>query len=135
MALTLKGRVVDLTPPVSNEYNGRTYCKQNIVLEFGEDEPSMVAFEFDPDRKQDAASAIIGEDVEVSFKSVSFESKKERGTYFTTNKLYRITFLNPRNVSAPAPAASASAAAPVEKATAPAPVAAETADESSELPF
>jgi hypothetical protein len=130
MALTLKGRVVDLTPPVSNEYNGRTYCKQNIVLEFGEDEPSMVAFEFDPDRKQDAASAIIGEDVEVSFKSVSFESKKERGTYFTTNKLYRITFLNPR-VPVPAPAPAAYVLAPAPTATAPA----EIADESSELPF
>lgn len=112
MALSIKGRVVELTPPVSNEYNGRTYCKQSIVLEYGEDEPSIVAFEFDPDRKADAASAKAGEEVEISFKSVSFESKKEKGVYFTTNRLFRINFLSARSTQTPTPQASAPAPTP-----------------------
>lgn len=132
MALSVKGRVVATPPPVSSEYNGKTFCKQTVVLECGEEEPYEVAFEFDPDRKADAATLREGEQVEISFKSVSYESKKQAGTYFTTNRLLRVNFLSPRPTQTPAPAQAAAPQA--AQATIAAPAAA-AADDSDSLPF
>jgi hypothetical protein len=133
MALSVKGRVVATPPPVSSEYNGKTFCKQTVVLECGEEEPYEVAFEFDPDRKADAASIREGEQVEISFKSVSYESKKQAGTYFTTNRLLRVNFLSPRTAEASAPAAAPAQQAAPAQATFAAPVS--TTEDDGSLPF
>jgi len=133
MAQTLKGRVVKLEAPTAQTAGDRSWANQQLILDYGEMQSINFALDFDPDKMPEAASAMVGDIVEVEYFGVANEGKNANaGKWFSKNILRNITFV--KTVARPT-STSAPAAAPVEKATAPAPVAAETADESSELPF
>lgn len=130
MALIIKGRVVATPPPTSIETkSGSSFAKQLIAVEYGDMTPNTAVFEFDPDRNTEAASAKVGEDVEVTFYPVSIESQKTAGSYFTSLRLFRINFVSPRKAEA-TQTQSASAAAPQQAAPDPA-----AAPVNDDLPF
>lgn len=120
--LTIRGTVHDLLPPTSQEYQGRNYATQVLVIDISSTNPHLVAFEFDPDKDTLAASAHRGDDVSITFYPVSREGKNANaGKFFTTLKIKRVEFANakiqpqaaipePQSSSAPAPSPIAAAA-------------------------
>jgi hypothetical protein len=133
MALELTGKVSHLLPPTAEEFNGRTFAKQVMVIDYGQTYPVYLALEFDPDKHQNAAACQVGDTVEVDFYPQSNEGKNANaGKWFSRINLKSLTVLKsvPRPTHTSAPAAQAAAPAPA--ATAPAAV--ETED-SSDLPF
>jgi hypothetical protein len=119
--LTIRGTVHDLLPPTSNEYNGRNYASQVLVIDISTANPILVAFEFDPDKDTLAASVHRGEDVNITFYPQSREGKgANAGKYFTTLKIKRIEIAG-RSVQTPAynpppQQESIPAQSPIEKA-------------------
>lgn len=133
--LTIRGTVHDLLPPTSNEYNGRNYAAQVIVVDISTTSPHLVAFEFDPDKDTLAATAHRGEDVSITFYPISREGKgTNAGKYFTTLKIKRIEIAGrseapaynpPPQQANPAPQASTPAQSPIAQA----------AEETDDSPF
>jgi len=130
MALELTGKVSHLLPPTAEEFNGRTFAKQIIVIDYGQTYPVYVALEFDPDKHPNAAACQEGDTVEVGFYPQSNEGKNANaGKWFSRINLKSLTLL--KAVSRSTASAPAAAAATPVKETASATQSAET----EELPF
>lgn len=120
MALQIKGVVQDLLAPEANEYNGRTWATQTLVVDCGSMEPHLVALETDPDRDQVTPTAKVGEQVLINFYPISsmIKTGKMEGKYATRLKIKQIVFPNrtsnpiAQQPSAPQPKVEAEAPAP-----------------------
>lgn len=126
MALQIKGVVHELLAPEANEYNGRTWATQTLVVDCGTMDPHLVAFEFDPDRDTVTSSAKVGEDVVVNFypRSSKIKTGTMAGKYTSKLVIKQISFVN-RGAADPAAAPQPSIPAPQPKnEPAPTPVAA-----------
>ena len=139
MALQLKGTVQELLAPEANEYNGKTWATQTIVVDCGSMEPHLVALEFDPDRDTVTSTAKVGEQVAIDFYPISnlIKSGKMEGKYTTRLKVKRIVFPY-RTAAVPAAAAPQPSAPTPPPANEPAPTpvsAAADAATSDEDPF
>lgn len=131
--LIITGTVHDLMPPTSQEYNGRSYAAQVLVIDISTTSPHLVAFEFDPDKDTLAASARRGEDVTITFYPMSREGKNANvGKYFTTLKIKRIEIAG-RSAQSPIPAPAA--AAKSEPTPTPVAAAAAAATDDDDQPF
>lgn len=94
MALQITGVVHDLLAPEANEFNGRTWATQTLVVDCGTMEPHLVAVEFDPDRDTNSSTARQGEQVVVNLYPISslIKSGKMEGKYSTRLKIKQIMF-------------------------------------------
>lgn len=139
MALQIKGVVHELLAPEANEYNGRTWATQTLVVDCGTMDPHLVALEFDPDRDTVTSSARVGEDVIVNFypRSSKIKTGTMAGKYTSKLVIKQISFVN-RAASAPSAAPQPSTPPPAAKnEPTPTPVAAAAASatEDDDLPF
>lgn len=105
MALQIKGVVHELLAPEANEYNGRTWATQTLVVDCGTMDPHLVALEFDPDRDTVTSSARVGEDVVINFypRSSKIKTGTMAGKYTSKLVIKQISFVN-RAAAAPAEA-------------------------------
>jgi hypothetical protein len=136
--LTIRGTVHDLLPPTSQEYQGRNYATQVLVIDISTTNPHLVAFEFDPDKDTLAASAHRGEEVNITFYPISREGKNANaGKFFTTLKIKRIEIAG-RGAQAPAynPPPQQTNPAPQANTPEPSPIAAAAEEAANDdLPF
>ena len=128
MALQITGVVHDLLAPEANEFNGRTWATQTLVVDCGTMEPHLVALEFDPDRDTVTSTAKVGEQVVIDFYPISslIKSGKMEGKYTTRLKVKRIVFPY-RTAAVPAAAAPQPSAPTPQPANEPAPTPVSTA--------
>lgn len=141
---TIKGVVTELTEIKSGiSANGYAWATQQVIVDYSQDAPKLVAIDFDPDKFPEFAALQRNDEVEITFYPISTPGKT--GGYFTSLKAKRLTVINyaPRTASAPtaaptpAPETTASTAdstgrrAVNKTAEAPAPA----AEESDDLPF
>jgi hypothetical protein len=109
MALELTGKVTHLLPPTAEEFNGRTFAKQIVVIDYGQTYPVYLALEFDPDKITTAAACQVGDTVEIDFYPQSNEGKNANaGKWFSRINLKSMTILK----AVPRAAQAASAPAP-----------------------
>jgi len=130
MALQIKGVVHELLAPEANEYNGRTWATQTLVVDCGTMDPHLVALEFDPDRDTVTSSARVGEDVVINFypRSSKIKTGTMAGKYTSKLVIKQISFVNRAAAVAPAAALQPSTPPPAAKSEpTPTPVAAAAA--------
>lgn len=115
MALQIKGVVHELLAPEANEYNGRTWATQTLVVDCGTMDPHLVALEFDPDRDTVTSSARVGEDVVINFypRSSKIKTGTMAGKYTSKLVIKQISFVN--RAAAPVAAPQPSTPPPAAK--------------------
>lgn len=126
MALQIKGVVHELLAPEANEYNGRTWATQTLVVDCGTMDPHLVALEFDPDRDTVTSSARVGEDVVINFypRSSKIKTGTMAGKYTSKLVIKQISFVNRAAAASPAVAKPSTPPPSAKNEPTPTPVAA-----------